>query len=113
MTNANPSLHGASLSDPMQAILGHLQLLITQTADLMPLLDLLNQSEGDPIRKLAEMIEVVTKVAAMAETLLVHLPGQMAAMEKQLTAMQHQQVLHHQEQMKYLRLLARQFESVA
>ncbi|MBK5927149.1 hypothetical protein, partial [Rhodobaculum claviforme] len=78
MTDSTPFSTASELSDPVQTILGRLDLLLDGLQDLTPLLDLLNKPEAEPIRQLAALLQTLTETADALETATRQLPDILA-----------------------------------
>lgn len=113
MTDSTPFSPASELSDPVQAILGRLDLLLDGLQDLTPLLDLLNTPEGEPTRQLAALLQTLTETAEALETATRQLPDILAETQARLTALEAESARRHQEQMQILQRLLRQFDALA
>lgn len=113
MTGSDPLSPDSPLADPVQAILGRLDLLLAGLQDLTPLLDLLNRPEGEPIRQLVALLQALTATATALEVAIGELPGLLAANDARLTALEEASARRHQEQMEILHRLLQQFDAVA
>jgi ABC-type transporter Mla subunit MlaD len=112
MTVSNPLSPDSPLADPIQAILGRLDLMQNGLQDLTPLLDLLNRpEEGEPIRQLAALLQALTETATALKVAIRDLPGLLAANDARLTALEEASARRHQEQMDMLHRLLQQFDA--
>ena len=112
MTDSTPFSPASELSDPEQAILGRLDLLLDGLRDLTPLLDLLNTPDGEPTRQLSALLKTLTETAETLEAATRHLPHILAETQARLTALEAESVRRHQEQMQMLQRLLRQFDAL-
>jgi|GEM_PF-4603003 len=111
MTESNPLLPDSPISDPVQAILGRLDLLVTGLQELMPLLDLMNKPEGDPIRQLAGLLETLSQTAEALESATLQLPHLLTTTEARLTSLEAESAQRHSEQMQMLQRLLKEFDA--
>lgn len=112
MTGSTPLSPASLLSDPMQGIIGRLDLLLSGIQDLTPLLDLLNRPEGGLVRQLLELLETLNETAGGLEVAIRQLPDLLSESNARLTAMEESVSRHHREQMAMLERLTRHFEAV-
>jgi len=112
MNASTPLSPDSPLSDPVQAILGRLDLLLSGMQDLTPLLDLLNRPEGELVRQLMEILETLNETASGLEVAIRQLPDLLSESNARLTAMEVAISRHHKEQMAMLERLMRHFEAV-
>ena len=112
MTDSTPFSAKFALSDPVQGILGRLDLLLDGLQDLTPLLDLLNKPEGEPTRSLAALLKTLTETAEALEAATRKLPDILAETQARLTALEAASARWHQEQMQMLQRLLRQFDEL-
>ena len=113
MTDSTLFSAKCALSDPVQAILGRLDLLLDGLQDLTPLLDLLNKPEGEPTRQLATLLQTLSETAEALEAATRHLPNILAETQTRLTALETENARRHGEQMQILQRLLRQFDALA
>ena len=113
MTDSTPLSPASALSDPVQAILGRLDMLLDGLQDLTPLLDLLNTPEGEPTRQLAALLQTLIETAEALETATRQLPDILAETQARLTALEAESARRHQERMQILQRLLRQFDALA
>lgn len=113
MTDSPPFSPASDLSDPVQAILGRLDLLLDGLQDLTPLLDLLNTPEGEPTRQLSALLQTLIETAETLETATRQLPDILAETEARLMALEGESARRHGEQMQTLQRLLRQFDVLA
>lgn len=112
MTRSNPQLPASHLSDPVQAILGRLDLLLEGLQELTPLLDLLNAPDGEPTRQLAILLKTLSETAEALALAVHELPKLLATSDARLTALEEASAQRHLEQVEMLQRLLSQFDAL-